>query len=137
VRTWRIAPSAAILSAAILFLGLYTPLPAIALDPCPNTNAFSGITGLTVWLRADCVNGVDNDPADNSSVTTWSDVSGNGNNALASGTPTFQSDSGNLINSNPVISFTGSNSFSSIDIRAGTRPNLTIVAVYKLSLIHI
>jgi hypothetical protein len=131
VRTWRIAPSAAILSAAILFLGLYTPLPAIALDPCPNTNAFSGITGLTVWLRADCVNGVDNDPADNSSVTTWSDVSGNGNNALASGTPTFQSDSGNLINSNPVISFTGSNSFSSIDIRAGTRPNLTIVAVYK------
>lgn len=131
MRTWRIIPSVAIFSAAILFLGLYTPPPAIALDPCPNTNAFSGITGLTVWLRADCVNGVDNDPADNSNVSTWTDVSGNGNNATASGTPTFQSDSGNLINANPVISFNGSNSFSSIDIRASTRPNLTIVAVYK------
>jgi hypothetical protein len=106
-------------------------LPAIALDPCPNTNAFSEISSLTVWLRADCVNGVDNDPADNSTVSTWADVSGNGNNATSSGAPTFQSDSGNLINSNPVISFSGSNTFSSIDIRAGTRPNLTIVAVYK------
>jgi hypothetical protein len=131
VRRRRFALPTAILSALILLLATFLSLPAMALDPCPNTNAFSGITGLTVWLRADCVNGVDNDPADNSSVTTWSDISGNGNNATAAGTPTFQSDSANLINSNPVISFSGSNSFSSIDIRAGTRPNLTIVAVYK------
>lgn len=120
-----------ILPAVILILNLLTPSSANALDPCPNTNAFSGIASLTVWLRADCVNGVDNDPADNSTVSSWTDVSGNGNNATASGSPTFQSDSGNLINSNPVINFTGSNSFTSIDIRAGTRPNITIIAVYK------
>jgi len=114
----------------ILVLNIFTP-PAMALDPCPNVNAFSSISYLTLWLRADCVNGVDNDPADNSAVTTWTDVSGNSYNATASGTPTFQSDAGNLINSQPVINFNGSSSFSSIDIRATTRPNVTIVAVYK------
>jgi hypothetical protein len=82
-------------------------------------------------LRADCVSGVADIPADNSTISTWSDLSGNSNNATSSGTPTFQSDSGNLINSQPVINFNGSSSFSSIDIRPTTRPNLTIFAVYK------
>ena len=86
---------------------------------------------MTLWLRADCVNGVDDDPADNSTITTWSDLSGNGYNATASSTPTFQSDSANLINSQPVLYFNGSSSFSSIDIRPGTRPNITLFAVYK------
>jgi len=107
-----------------------TPV-AQAVDPCPNSNALNGITGLILWLRADCVSGSAADPADNSTVTTWSDQSGSGNNATASGSPTFQSDSANLINSQPVISFNGSSTFSSIDIRAATRPNLTIFAVYK------
>jgi hypothetical protein len=131
VRRFRTTGLSVVLSAFILALSATTPNAAIALDPCPNTNAFTGISSLTVWLRADCVNGVDNDPADNSTVSTWTDVSSNGNNATASGSPTFQSDSGNLINSNPVISFSGSTTFSSVDIRAGTRPNITIVAVYK------
>ena len=117
-----------------LTLGFLLPVSesALALDPCPNTNAFTGISNLTLWLRADCVNGVDNDPADNSTVTTWSDLSGNGNNATGYGTPTFQSDSANLINSQPVINFNGSATFTSIDIRAITRPNVTIFSVYKL-----
>lgn len=108
-----------------------SPNSALATTPCPNANAFSGISGLLLWLRADCVSGVDDDPADNSAVTTWSDISGNGNNATASSAPTFQSDSANLINSQPVLNFNGSSSFSSIDIRPGTRPNVTIFAVYK------
>jgi hypothetical protein len=104
---------------------------AQAVNPCPNTNALNGISGLVLWLRADCVSGSANDPADNSTVTTWSDQSGLGNNATSSGSPTFQSDSVNLINSQPVISFNGSSTFSSIDIRAVTRPNLTIFTVHK------
>ena len=104
---------------------------AQAVNPCPNTNALNGISGLVLWLRADCVSGSAADPADNSTVTTWSDQSGLGNNATSSGNPTFQSDSANLINSNPVISFNGFQTFSSIDIRPVTRPNLTVFAVYK------
>ena len=125
-RNFRVMP-------AVLILVMSTLVPGIATatTPCPDTNSFSGIAGLTVWLRADCINGVADDPADNSSVTTWSDVSGNSNNATSSGTPTFQSDATNLINSQPVINFNGSSTFSSIDIRAGTRPNITIFAVYK------
>ena len=119
------------MSLVILILGLLAPVSAKAVTPCPNSNAFNGITGLTVWLRADCVNGVDEDPTDNSTVTTWTDISGNSNNATSSGSPTFQSDSGNLINTQPVINFNGSSTFSSIDIRPGTRPNISIFAVYK------
>jgi hypothetical protein len=59
-------------------------------------------------------------------------MSGNGNNATSYGAPTFQSDAANLINSQPVINFDGSSSFTAIDIRATTRPNVTIFAVYKL-----
>ena len=108
----------------------YTPA-ANAVDPCPNSNALNGISGLILWLRADCVSGSAADPADNSTVATWSDQSGLGNNATSSGNPTFQSDSANLINSQPVISFNGSSIFSGIDIRAVTRPNLTIFTVHK------
>jgi hypothetical protein len=115
----------------ILALSIFTPTVAKASNPCPDASAFSGISGLSLWLRADCVNGVATDPADNSAVTTWWDFSGNGNNASAVGTPTFQSDAANLINSQPVINFNGSSRFNSIDIRATTRPNITIFAVYK------
>ena len=123
---------AVISSAVILALSIFTPTVAKASNPCPDTSAFSGISGLSLWLRADCVNGVATDPADNSTVTTWSDFSGNGNNATAWGTPTFQSDAANLINSQPVVNFNGSSTFTSIDIRAITRPNITIFSVYKL-----
>jgi hypothetical protein len=120
-----------LLPVLILIASSLFPSPVSAVSACPNTNAFSGISGIVVWLRADCVNGVDDDPADNSAVATWVDVSGNNNNATSGGTPTFQSDATNLINSQPVINFNGSSTFSSVDIRAGTRPNITIFAVYK------
>ena len=125
---------ATLISAALIFsFCIVIPTTSSASNPCPDTNAFSGITGLSLWLRADCVTGNAADPADNSTVNTWADLSGLGNNAIRqSGTPTFQSDSANLINSQPVVNFDGSSTFTSIDIRAITRPNVTIFAVYKL-----
>lgn len=123
---------AATIALALTMTASFSLAPvAQAVNPCPNTNALNGISGLVLWLRADCVSGSANDPADNSTVTTWSDQSGLGNNATSSGNPTFQSDSANLINSNPVISFNGFQTFSSIDIRPVTRPNLTVFAVYE------
>lgn len=116
----------------VLLLNLLLPTTAVSVNPCPNTNAFSGITSLALWLRADCVTGNGADPTDNSTLSTWTDLSGNGNNATAYGSPTFQSDAANLINSQPVVNFDGSSSFTAIDIRAVTRPNVTIFAVYKL-----
>jgi hypothetical protein len=125
---------ATLVSAALLFgFCIVIPSTSRASNPCPNTDAFNGITGLSLWLRADCVTGNAADPADNSTVNTWTDLSGLGNNATRqSGTPTFQSDSANLINSQPVVYFDGSSTFTSIDIRAITRPSVTIFAVYKL-----
>ena len=125
---------ATLVSAALLFgFCIVIPSTSRASNPCPNTDAFNGITGLSLWLRADCVTGNAPDPADNSTVNTWADLSGLGNNATRqSGTPTFQSDSANLINSQPVVNFDGSSTFTSIDIRAITRPSVTIFAVYKL-----
>jgi hypothetical protein len=125
---------ATLVSAALLFtLCMHAPTASRASNPCPNTDAFNGITGLSLWLRADCVTGNAADPADNSTVNTWTDLSGSGNNATRqSGTPTFQSDASNLINSQPVINFDGSSTFTSIDIRAITRSNVSIFAVYKL-----
>jgi hypothetical protein len=121
-----------ILSILVISLCFAIPTTSSASNPCPNTNAFSGISNLTLWLRADCVTGNAADPADNSTISTWSDLSGNGNNATGYGTPTYQSDAANLINSQPVVNFNGLSSFTSIDIRAITRPNISIFAVYKL-----
>jgi len=125
---------ATLVSAALLFtFCIHAPIASRASNPCPNTDAFNGITGLSLWLRADCVTGNAADPADNSTVNTWTDLSGLGNNATRqSGTPTFQSDASNLINSQPVVNFDGSSTFTSIDIRAITRSNVSIFAVYKL-----
>ena len=119
---------------ATLFFCAYivNPNAVQASNPCPDTNAFSGITNLTLWLRADCVTGNGADPANNSTVSTWTDLSGNGNNATANGSPTYQNGAAYLINSQPVINFNGSSTFTSIDIRATTRPNISIFAVYKL-----
>ena len=117
-----------------LFFGIHVVIPtqSSASNPCPNTDAFSGITNLTLWLRADCVTGNGADPTNNSTVSTWTDLSGNGNNATANGSPTYQSGASYLINSQPVINFNGSSTFTSIDIRATTRANITIFSVYKL-----
>ena len=88
---------------------------AQAVDPCPNLTAINNISGLTQWLRADCVNGDGSTPTDGTSITTWQDVSGNNNDAsVVSGqaSPTFQSDNSNLINNLPILNFTRTNDSS-------------------------
>jgi hypothetical protein len=123
---------ALVLSALFLNLCIVNPTNLSASNPCPDTNAFNGIASLRLWLRADCVGGNAADPADNTVLTAWNDLSGNNNHATANGSPTYQSDASNLINSQPVVNFNESSTFSSIDIRAVTRPDITIFAVYKL-----
>jgi hypothetical protein len=108
---------------------------------CSDLDEFDNISGLLLWLRADCVNGTTTLPSDGASVSTWQDLSGNDNDAtVVSGqtSPTFQNDSGNLINGQPIINFTRtSNSAGSVyqvngvDIRAMAHPDVTIFVVYK------
>jgi len=108
---------------------------------CSNLNQFNGITGLILWLRADCVNGTPTQPSDGTSITTWEDISGSNNDATrVSGqtAPTLQSDSGNLINGLPVLNFTRTSDsagsvfeVNNIDIRATSRPDVSVFAVYK------
>ena len=57
---------------------------------------------LQLWLRADDNGGV---TTDGSSVSTWSDMSGNNNNGTSIGSPTYHE---NFINFNPVLTFNGS-----------------------------
>jgi hypothetical protein len=114
---------------------------AQAVDPCPNLTSINNISGLTQWLRADCVNGDGSTPTDGTSITTWQDVSGNNNDAsVVSGqaSPTFQSDNSNLINNLPILNFTRTNDSSgtvlevpNIDLRAITLPDVSIFTVYK------
>jgi hypothetical protein len=121
---------------------IYAPrTESFATTDCPNLNSFNNISGLILWLRADCVDGVDDDPVDGTTISTWQDVSGNNNDAtvvLGQTSPTFQSDNANLINTQPVLNFTRTSDssgtvleVSNIDIRAITRPDVSIFVVYK------
>ena len=128
---------------------------------CTNLNGMNGnngqaLPGLILWLRADCVDGTPTRPNDDTDVTTWRDISGQGNNATSDNTdrpeddnasrhPRFRSDSNFLINDLPVINFTrdtgeaGTNGdvsgsrfiVDNIDIRATTLPDVSIFVVYK------
>ena len=108
---------------------------------CSNLNAFNNISGLILWLRADCVNGTPTQPSDGSLISTWEDLSGNNNDATSpsdSNRPTFQNDSGNLINNQPVLNFartsdtTGQRlNVSGVDIRACNHPDVSVFVVYK------
>ena len=108
---------------------------------CSNLNSMSGITGQILWLRADCVNGTPTQPSDGASVTRWEDLSSENHDATqVSGqtAPTFQNDSGNLINSQPVLNFTRTSDSAGsvfqvdgVDIRATTNPDVSIFVVYK------
>ena len=108
---------------------------------CSDLDEFDQISGLLLWLRADCVNGNTTLPSDGAAVTTWQDLSDNNNDAtVMSGqtSPTFQNDSGNLINGQPIINFTRTSDsagsvfqVNGVDIRAMTNPDVSIFVVYK------
>lgn len=94
-----------------------------------------------VWLDATDIdsNTATANPAESSTVTTWSDKSSNGNNAtVLSGknAPTYSGTSG--INGGPALRFTRVTdtvgavlNVSGVDIRASQRPKVTIFAVYR------
>ena len=108
---------------------------------CSDLDEFDGITGLILWLRADCVNGTPSQPSDGTSISIWEDLSGQNNDATTvSGqtNPTLQSDSGNQINGLPVLNFTRTSDsagsvfeVANVDIRATTLPDVSIFVVYK------
>jgi hypothetical protein len=115
---------------------------------CSDLNSMSGITGQILWLRADCVNGSRTQPTDNTEVTTWQDLSARNNDATSHNTgrhPRFRSDTGFLINRQPVINFardTGAAGTAAdtngarfivdgIDIRANVLEDVSIFVVYK------
>jgi hypothetical protein len=108
---------------------------------CSDLDEFDGITGLILWLRADCVNGTPSQPSDGTSISRWEDLSGQNNDATTvSGqtNPTLQSDSGNQINGLPVLNFTRTSDsagsvfeVANVDIRATTLPDVSIFVVYK------
>ena len=98
-------------------------------------------TSPLLWLDATDIdsNTATANPADSATVSTWTDKSPNGNNASVlpgQGTPTYSATSG--INNGPAIRFTRTNDGSGtvfnvpgVDIRAGTRPDVTIFSVYR------
>ena len=108
---------------------------------CSDLDEFDNISGLILWLRADCVNGTTTLPSDDAAVSTWEDLSGNNNDATVVSnqtSPTFQNDSGNLINGQPIINFTRTSDsagsvfqVNGVDIRAMTNPDVSIFVVYK------
>ncbi len=80
--------------------------------------------GLRLHLRADQIPGATN----GSLVSTWPDLSGNGNNATAAGTdrPTFQT---NVVNGSPAVHFDGTDQLAipAIDLTGTTGVDLFIV----------
>lgn len=87
--------------------------------------------GLKLWLDASTISGlVDSDP-----VTTWTDLSGNGNDATqstAAAKPTYKT---NIINGRPVVRFDGVDDYlSSTGVVSGFAAQdqpLTVFAVVK------
>lgn len=82
-------------------------------------------TGLQLWLKADAITGLsDGDP-----VSTWTDQSGNGNDATqqtAANKPLYKT---NIVNGKPVVRFDGT---SDLLATANTMVSRTIFAVAEL-----
>lgn len=82
------------------------------------------ISGLQLWLKADAITGLN----DGDSVTTWTDSSGNSNDATqstAANKPTYKT---SIINSKPVVRFDGSNDILSLGTNI-TATGATIISV--------
>lgn len=70
-----------------------------------------GVIGTSLWLKADIGIGT---TTDNTPVSYWTDLNGNGNNATqgtSGNQPSFRNNITNNINFNSVISFDGSNDY--------------------------
>jgi uncharacterized repeat protein (TIGR02543 family) len=93
-----------------------------------------------LWLDATDIDSdtATSNPADSATVSRWEDRSPYGNDATVlagQNTPTYSATSG--INNGPAIRFTryaddsGTVFSAPVDIRAGTRPDITVFAVYR------
>jgi len=83
------------------------------------------LTDLTLWLKADAITGLN----DGDGVTTWSDQSGQGFNASqtdATRKPIFKT---NIINSQPIIRFDGSNDYLDVGTIRSTQGGLDTFVV--------
>lgn len=129
-----------LLVVVIALYGLFIPLA----EKSAATGPGDVDSGLLLWLDAsDPDNDGDssNNPANGTSVTSWSDKSGNSNNARilsGQGSPTYRPTSN--INSVPAMRFARSTNTSGqvfevpgVDIRATSRADVTIFSVYRSS----
>jgi|GEM_PF-2655655 len=92
------------------------------------------ISGLSLWLDAndkgtlftgsDCATG--GLPANNASIGCWKDKSGNGRNATAGNSPTYNT---NILSGNPMLNFNGSTTYLNTDLTFLANSNYTIVVV--------
>jgi hypothetical protein len=90
-----------------------------------------GSSDLELWLQADTISGLN----DGEAVSSWPDSSGNSND-VAQGTsvwqPTFESDAGNTLNSQPVVQFDGNNDYLVNNI-TNTNTNFTFFGLAVVS----
>lgn len=87
------------------------------------------ISGLVLWLDASYITGFN----DGDSVTTWSDLSGNGNDATqatASKRPVYKV---NIINGRPVVRFDGTDDFMAAPTGARPPTSYTVFIVAAIN----
>ncbi len=77
----------------------------------PATAAPPVTTGLKLHLDASQLTGL----SDGATVTTWTDMSGLGNNATATGTPIYKT---GILNGQPVVRFNDASSFTTANLSA-------------------
>jgi hypothetical protein len=95
---------------------------------CCTSSAVTDVSGNTLWLKAD-----DLSLANAAAVSSWTDASATGNNAVqatATNQPTFRT---NVINGKPVVRFDGSNDFLTLNTNPSPPASHTIFAVISTS----
>jgi hypothetical protein len=116
-----------ILKRSTLGLGAVALMGVVAAGLCPGTSLAAGpanVTDAALWLDASQLTGL----TDGATVATWTDMSGNGNNAAWSkGTPTYRT---NVLNGQPTLRFGTGDMFATADLSAQfpTAATLFIVA---------
>ncbi len=105
--------------------------------------------GIKLWLDASDPDGdgnPGNNPSDGSNINTWTDISGNGNDAtvlVGQNAPVYGSDPDDLINGSPVMKFTRITDnlgsvleVPNVDIRTSSYEDVCIITVYKQGAIN-
>jgi hypothetical protein len=101
------------------------PDPAPTPRPSPSPFLSSTLPGLQLWLKADAITGL----TDGMTVATWADSSGNAGDATqATGAlqPTYKT---GIVNSWPVLRFTGTEYLSSALVAPAGLTTRTVIAV--------